>query len=126
MTLIQNEINYAKIQVTSLGRAEKNVRVNWNEAKSGQENEFALEYFLRIFQNWTLHLWRRLCHDCNHRRRNCTKKGWMNEEEMGDMISVSGSAPGGVAVNSATFIGYRLGGVAGAVVAVTAITLPTF
>lgn len=54
------------------------------------------------------------------------KKGWMNEEEMGDMISVSGSAPGGVAVNSAAFIGYRLGGVAGAVAAVAAITLPTF
>ncbi|MBU5671385.1 chromate transporter [Paenibacillus brevis] len=54
------------------------------------------------------------------------KKGWMNEEEMGDMISVSGSAPGGVAVNSAAFIGYRLGGVAGALVAVIAITLPTF
>ncbi|MFD2876973.1 chromate transporter [Paenibacillus rhizoplanae] len=50
----------------------------------------------------------------------------MNEAEMGDMISVSGSAPGGVAVNSATFIGYRLGGVAGAVAAVIAITLPTF
>lgn len=54
------------------------------------------------------------------------KKGWMNEEEMGDMISVSGSAPGGVAVNSAAFIGYRLGGVTGAVAAVIAITLPTF
>nr|WP_246553476.1 chromate transporter [Paenibacillus tritici] len=54
------------------------------------------------------------------------KKKWMNEAEMGDMISVSGSAPGGVAVNSATFIGYRLGGVAGAVAAVIAITLPTF
>lgn len=54
------------------------------------------------------------------------KKKWMDEEEMGDMISVSGSAPGGVAVNSAAFIGYRLGGVAGAVAAVTAITLPTF
>ncbi|NQX48024.1 chromate transporter [Paenibacillus tritici] len=54
------------------------------------------------------------------------KKRWMNEAEMGDMISVSGSAPGGVAVNSATFIGYRLGGVAGAVAAVIAITLPTF
>lgn len=54
------------------------------------------------------------------------KKGWMKEEEMGDMISVSGSAPGGVAVNSAAFIGYRLGGIAGALVAVIAITLPTF
>lgn len=54
------------------------------------------------------------------------KKGWMNQDEMGDMVSISGSAPGGVTVNSAAFIGYRLGGVPGAVVAVTAITLPTF
>ncbi|HEY4390858.1 MAG TPA: chromate transporter [Paenibacillus sp.] len=54
------------------------------------------------------------------------KKKWMSQEEMGEMVSISGSAPGGVAVNSAAFIGYRLGGVAGAVIAVTAITLPTF
>lgn len=54
------------------------------------------------------------------------RKGWMNQEEMGDMVSISGSAPGGVAVNSAAFIGYRLGGIPGAVTAVTAITLPTF
>lgn len=54
------------------------------------------------------------------------RKKWMDEAEMGDMISVAGSAPGGVAVNSAAFIGYRLGGVAGAVAAVLAITLPTF
>ena len=53
------------------------------------------------------------------------KKKWMSQEEMGEMVSISGSAPGGVAVNSAAFIGYRLGGVAGAVTAVTAITLPT-
>lgn len=54
------------------------------------------------------------------------KRRWMDEKEMGDMVSVSGSAPGGVAVNCAAFIGYRLGGVLGAVAAVTAITLPTF
>ncbi|WMT40889.1 chromate transporter [Paenibacillus sp. D2_2] len=54
------------------------------------------------------------------------KKKWMSQAEMGEMVSISGSAPGGVAVNSAAFIGYRLGGVAGAITAVTAITLPTF
>lgn len=54
------------------------------------------------------------------------KKGWMDQEEMGNMVSISGSAPGGVAVNSAAFIGYRLGGIPGAVTAVIAITLPTF
>ncbi len=54
------------------------------------------------------------------------RKGWMKQDEMGDMVSISGSAPGGVAVNSAAFIGFRLGGIPGAVTAVTAITLPTF
>jgi len=53
------------------------------------------------------------------------RKGWMKTEEMGDMVSVAGSAPGGVAVNSAAFIGYRLGGVVGAIAAVSGITLPT-
>ncbi|NGZ73786.1 chromate transporter [Saccharibacillus sp. VR-M41] len=53
------------------------------------------------------------------------KKGWMDDEEMGDMVSIAGSAPGGVAVNSAAFIGYRLGGVLGALAAVIGITLPT-
>lgn len=54
------------------------------------------------------------------------KKGWMNEEEMGEMVTIAGSAPGGVAVNSSAFIGYRLAGILGAVTAVFAITLPTF
>lgn len=54
------------------------------------------------------------------------RKAWMSKEEMGNMVSISGSAPGGVAVNSAAFVGYRLGGWLGAVTAVTAITMPTF
>ncbi|MEK4118763.1 chromate transporter [Paenibacillus sp. FSL W8-0919] len=54
------------------------------------------------------------------------KKGWMNEEEMAEMMAIAGSAPGGVAVNSSAFIGYRLAGILGAVTAVFAITLPTF
>lgn len=53
------------------------------------------------------------------------RRGWMRREEMSDMVSVAGSAPGGVAVNSAAFVGYRLGGVAGAAAAVLGITLPT-
>lgn len=53
------------------------------------------------------------------------QRKWMDREEMDDMVSVAGSAPGGVAVNSAAFVGYRLGGLAGAAVAVLGITLPT-
>ncbi|WP_063847502.1 chromate transporter [Bacillus sp. FJAT-28004] len=54
------------------------------------------------------------------------KRGWLNSSEMSDLISIAGSAPGGVGVNAAAFIGYRMGGVPGAAVAVTGITLPTF
>lgn len=54
------------------------------------------------------------------------KRQWINEKEMADMISLSGSAPGGVGVNAAAFVGYRKAGFAGAVAAVAGITLPTF
>ena len=54
------------------------------------------------------------------------KKAWLKPNEVGDMISVSASAPGGVVVNSAAFVGYRLAGIMGAIISVIAITLPTF
>lgn len=59
-------------------------------------------------------------------REIMVKRGWMDEKEMADMISLSGSAPGGVGVNAAAFIGYRKAGVPGAAAAVIGITLPTF
>ncbi|MDQ8736478.1 chromate transporter [Paenibacillus sp. LHD-38] len=54
------------------------------------------------------------------------KRGWLDSSEMNDILSLAGSAPGGVGVNAAAFIGYRIGGVLGAIAAVTGITLPTF
>ncbi|MEK4438952.1 chromate transporter [Paenibacillus sp. FSL K6-2862] len=54
------------------------------------------------------------------------KKAWMKQNEVENMVSVAGSIPGGVAVNSAAYVGYRLAGIIGAVIAVIAITLPTF
>ncbi|MCI3921401.1 chromate transporter [Paenibacillus sp. TRM 82003] len=54
------------------------------------------------------------------------KREWMTEEEMSSALALAGSAPGGIGVNAAAFIGYRLSGVPGAVTAVLGITLPTF
>nr|WP_255807393.1 chromate transporter [Cohnella mopanensis] len=54
------------------------------------------------------------------------KRGWLGQEDISDLVSVAGTAPGGVGVNSAVFIGYRKAGVAGACMAVLGITLPTF
>ncbi|TVY03290.1 chromate transporter [Cohnella terricola] len=54
------------------------------------------------------------------------KRKWLSSREVADMITVSGSVPGAVAVNSATFIGYRIAGVGGALAALLGIFLPTF
>jgi len=55
-----------------------------------------------------------------------TKRGWIDEQELSDLVSIAGSAPGGVGVNAAAFIGYRMAGIAGAVCAIIGITMPTF
>lgn len=54
------------------------------------------------------------------------KKGWLTREEFLDMVAVAESTPGPVAVNSATYLGYRLGGVAGAAVSTLSVCLPSF
>lgn len=51
---------------------------------------------------------------------------WMAERDMHDLIAVSGSVPGAIAINSATFIGYRMAGAAGAFAATVGVMLPTF
>jgi chromate transporter len=54
------------------------------------------------------------------------KRQWVSENEMTDVLSIAGSAPGGIGVNASAFIGYRLAGIPGAAAAVIGITLPTF
>ncbi|MGF9912869.1 chromate transporter [Paenibacillus ehimensis] len=54
------------------------------------------------------------------------KRRWIEPGEMSGVLSIAGSAPGGVGVNAAAFIGYRLAGVPGAAVAVGGMTLPAF
>lgn len=55
-----------------------------------------------------------------------TKKGWIAEEDMPDIIVLAQSAPGILAVNMAIFSGYRLRGLKGAVVATLGAVLPSF
>jgi chromate transporter len=59
-------------------------------------------------------------------REICTKRKWLDEDEMDEILSLAGAAPGGVGVNAAAFIGYRLVGVKGAIAAIAGITIPTF
>lgn len=55
-----------------------------------------------------------------------SKKKWMTKEEFLDMTAVAESTPGPIAVNAATFLGYRLASFWGALVSTVAVCLPSF
>jgi len=54
------------------------------------------------------------------------KKGYINKEEIVDAFAVSQSLPGVIAINSAIYVGYRIAGFIGALVAVLGVVLPSF
>lgn len=53
------------------------------------------------------------------------KRKWLTNEDILDVIALSQTVPGAVAVNSATFIGHRIGGIRGALAALIGVSLPT-
>ena len=53
------------------------------------------------------------------------KNGWIDKDEFYDMLAVAESTPGPIAINSSTFIGYRLAGVLGSVFSTIAMCLPS-
>ena len=54
------------------------------------------------------------------------RKKWIDEEEFLNMIALAQAAPGLIAVNSAIFIGWRVGGWKGVCGAVLGAVLPSF
>lgn len=52
--------------------------------------------------------------------------GWLGEEELLNMIAVSESTPGPIAVNMATFVGSAQGGILGSLAATLGVVLPSF
>lgn len=54
------------------------------------------------------------------------ERGWITIAEFADIIAVSESTPGPISINTATFVGYKLAGVPGAVVATFSLCLPAF
>lgn len=54
------------------------------------------------------------------------KKGWVSDDDVIKMLIISESTPGVFAINSATFIGYKIGKFWGALVATLAVTIPSF
>ena len=58
---------------------------------------------------------------------NCVeKKAWITHDEMMDVTVIAESTPGPIAINCATFIGYKKAGFLGALVATLGIVVPSF
>ena len=59
-------------------------------------------------------------------REQVLAHGWLSEEELLNMIAVSESTPGPIAVNMATFVGSNEAGILGSVFATLGVVLPSF
>ena len=55
-----------------------------------------------------------------------TKRKWIEHDEFLNVVAIAESTPGPIAINVATYIGYKLKGVIGAIVATVSICLPSF
>lgn len=54
------------------------------------------------------------------------KRGWLTKDEFLDMLAIAESTPGPIAINSATFIGYKTAGALGSAFATLGVVLPSF
>lgn len=54
------------------------------------------------------------------------KRKWMNGSDILDILAISESTPGPIAVNSATYVGYKVMGFWGSLVATIGLAIPSF
>ena len=54
------------------------------------------------------------------------KNGWITDDDILEIIAIAESTPGPIAINSATFVGYRTAGFWGAFCATLGVVLPSF
>ena len=54
------------------------------------------------------------------------KKKWLSDDELMEIITIAESTPGPIAINLATFVGYKRKGVKGSIAATLGVILPSF
>ena len=55
-----------------------------------------------------------------------TKRAWLEREEFLDMVAIAESTPGPIAINAATYVGYKQAGIPGSIAATVGMVLPSF
>lgn len=59
-------------------------------------------------------------------RETVEKKKWISDDDVLEIIAIAESTPGPIAINAATFVGYRVCGFFGALLSTLGIVLPSF
>lgn len=54
------------------------------------------------------------------------EKKWVDDEELSEIIAIAESTPGPIAINLATYVGYKKAGVLGSAMATVGVVLPAF
>ena len=54
------------------------------------------------------------------------KNKWVTDDDILEIVAIAESTPGPIAINSATFVGYRAAGILGSVAATLGVVLPSF
>ncbi len=54
------------------------------------------------------------------------KNKWITDEDILDIVAIAESTPGPIAINSSTFVGYRVCGVFGSIMATLGVVIPSF
>lgn len=55
-----------------------------------------------------------------------SKKRWLEKDEFLDVAAIAESTPGPIAINAATYIGYKNAGIIGSIIATLGICIPSF
>ena len=59
-------------------------------------------------------------------REVVSTRGWLDMAEFIDVIAISQGTPGPIAINSATYVGFKVAGVLGSIMATFGVVLPSF
>jgi hypothetical protein len=94
--------------------------------ETGAKPGTAAGRFSDLFEDRRLHLRRRLRDDPAHPAGDGGKRGWIGEKDILEIVAIAESTPGPIAINSATFVGWRVCGFWGAFCATVGVVLPSF
>ena len=59
-------------------------------------------------------------------REVCTNKKWLESKDILEVVAIAETTPGPIAINAATFVGYKKAGFIGALAATLGVVLPSF